>query len=89
MGDLTLKCSQVGVAIVQKGSDGYSPLSFRPPSRPLLLAKQVGAGHYFELNLVKEVHGAEVQELLFLSPVSIQDFDVLVQFMLSYHEWCG
>lgn len=33
--------------------------------------------------------GLEVRELLFLSPVSLQELDTLVRFMLSYHDWCG
>lgn len=88
MGGLILKCSQVGVAIVQRGPDGFFPLSLWPQSRPLLLAEQVGAEH-FELTLVTAGRGTEETELLFRSPVSIQDLGTLVQFMLSYHEWCG
>ena len=74
---------------MQEGSDGFFPLTLWPQSRPLLLVEQAGA-ELFELSLVTtEARGTEVRQLLFLSPVSIQELGTLVQFMLSYHEWCG
>lgn len=88
MNNTVLRCSQVGVAVVQRGPGGYCPLSLWPQSRPLLLAESVGAAH-FELVLVKVVGGQEVGEMIFSSPVEIQDLDTLVTFMLSYHQWCG
>lgn len=91
--DLIQRCSRVGVSVVRESAEGFHPISLWPHSLPLILAEEIEP-QQFKLSLVTAVvagggGGHEVRGLIYLTPLPIQEFYTLVDFVLSYHKWCG
>lgn len=81
--------------MVRETLEGFRPLSLWPLSLPLLLADEVEPER-FRLSMVTPgLAGAggcrQVRELIDLAPppLSTQDLHTIVEFMLSYHQWCA
>lgn len=91
--ELVQKCSRAGVSVVRESSEGSHPVSPWPQSLPLLLAEEVEP-QQLKLSLVTIIEEGvgrahEVRDLIFFSPLPIEEFTTLVEFMLSYHQWCA
>ncbi|CAM9668103.1 unnamed protein product [Hapterophycus canaliculatus] len=91
--ELIQRCSRAGVSVVRESSEGFHSMSLWPQSSPLLLAEEVEP-QQFKLSLVTIAasgrgRGHQVRELIYLTPLQIQEFNTLVEFVLSYHQWCA